>query len=267
MLPAGTLRFAPLIEIAPIISSYWLLPAAGFVAGFVDSIAGGGGMISLPALLAAGLPPHLALGTNKLQSALGTTFAAGNYARRGFVAREGLVAGIGWTGVAAFAGAWCVSRLPADLLVRVIPWLLVAIFAYVLVSPKVGEARTRARWSVITFNTVAGLGLGFYDGFFGPGTGSFWTMGFVLLLGYPLPQATGHTKVMNLTSNIASLAWFAWHGSVFWMVGATMGAANIVGALLGSHLAIRKGAKFIRGAFLVVVGLTIARLLWRSFGG
>lgn len=224
-------------------------------------------MISLPALLAAGLPPHLALGTNKLQSALGTTFAAANYARRGCVSAEGLATGITATALAAFAGAWCVSRLPADLLVRVIPWLLVAIFAYVLASPKLGEQRMRARLGVTTFGVVGGAVLGFYDGFFGPGTGSFWTMGFVLLLGYPLPQATGHTKVMNLTSNVASLAWFAWHGSVFWSVGATMGAANIAGALLGSHLAIRKGAGFIRAAFLVVVGVTIARLLWRSFGG
>ncbi len=224
-------------------------------------------MISLPALLASGLPPHVALGTNKLQSALGTTFSAANYARRGCVSSEGLATGVVWTGVAAFAGAWCVSRLSADLLVRVVPWLLVAIFVYVLASPKVGEARGRVRLSVIVFNSLAGAVLGFYDGFFGPGTGSFWTMGFVLLLGYPLPQATGHTKVMNLTSNIASLAWFAWHGSVFWTLGVAMGAANIVGALLGSHLAIRKGAGFIRGAFLVVVGLTIARLLWRALTG
>ena len=224
-------------------------------------------MISLPALLAAGLPPHLALGTNKLQSALGTTFAAANYARRGCVSGEGLATGIAATGLAAFAGAWCVSRLPADLLVRVIPWLLVAIFTYVLLSPKIGEKRTSARLRVALFGVVGGAALGFYDGFFGPGTGSFWTMGFVVLLGYPLPQATGHTKVMNLTSNLASLAWFAWQGSVFWSVGAMMGAANIAGALLGSHLAIRQGAGFIRAAFLVVVGATIARLLWRSFGG
>ncbi len=224
-------------------------------------------MISLPALLAAGLPPHLALGTNKLQSALGTTFAAANYARRGCVSGEGLATGIAATGLAAFAGAWCVSRLPADLLVRVIPWLLVAIFTYVLLSPKIGEKRTSARLRVALFGVGGGAALGFYDGFFGPGTGSFWTMGFVVLLGYPLPQATGHTKVMNLTSNLASLAWFAWQGSVFWSVGATMGAANIAGALLGSHLAIRQGAGFIRAAFLVVVGATIARLLWRSFGG
>lgn len=221
-------------------------------------------MISLPALLAVGLPPHVALGTNKLQSAMGTSFAAGNYARRGLVSGEGLPVGVGCTALAAFAGAWSVSRLSAELLLHVIPWLLVAIFVYVLLSPRVGESRREARFGVVAFNALAGVVLGYYDGFFGPGTGSFWTMGYVALLGYTLPQATGQTKVMNLTSNVASLVWFGSNGSVLWPVGAAMGAANIVGALLGSHLAIRKGTRFIRNAFLIVVGLTVARLIWRS---
>lgn len=239
---------------------------AGFAAGFVDSIAGGGGLISMPALLAAGLPPHLALGTNKLQSALGTSFATGNYARRGLVTREGLASGVTCTAVAAFAGAWAVTRLPGDFLVRVIPWLLAAIFLYVLASPRVGETRRAARLGVVAFHVALGCALGFYDGFFGPGTGTFWTAGYVVLLGFTLPHATGHTKVMNLTSNLASLAWFAWHGDVFWSVGVAMGGANIAGALLGSTLAIRRGAGFIRAFFLLAVGATIARLLWRSFG-
>jgi uncharacterized membrane protein YfcA len=240
---------------------------AGFAAGLIDSIAGGGGMISLPALLAAGVPPHFALGTNKLQSALGTSFATANYARRGCITIEGLGLGVAVTAVAAFAGAWCDTRMSADLLVRVIPWLLVAIFIHVLVSPRVGEERRKARLGVVGFHVAAGCVLGFYDGFFGPGTGSFWTMGFVVLMGFNLPHATGHTKVMNLTSNVASLVWFAAHGSVFWTLGAVMGGANIAGALLGSHLAIRNGARFIRAVFLLVVGATIARLFWQSFSG
>lgn len=243
------------------------IAVAGFAAGFIDSIAGGGGLISLPALLASGVPPHIALGTNKLQSALGTSFAAANYARRGCITSEGLGLGVAVTAVAAFSGAWCVTRMSADLLVRIIPWLLAAIFVYVLVSPKVGEVRRKARLGVVGFHVAAGCALGFYDGFFGPGTGSFWTMGFVLLMGFTLPHATGHTKVMNLTSNVASLVWFVAHGSVFWTLGAVMGGANIAGALLGSHLAIRNGARFIRAVFLLVVGATIARLLWSSFGG
>jgi hypothetical protein len=241
--------------------------AAGFAAGFVDSVAGGGGLISLPALLAAGLPPHLALGTNKLQSAMGTSFAAANYARRGLAGREGLALGAACTGLAALAGAACVSRIAGGVLVRVIPWLLAAIFFHAAAKPRIGETPSRPRVGVTAFGAGAGLVLGFYDGFFGPGTGSFWTAGFVLLAGLALPQATGRTKVMNLASNLASLAWFSGHGDVAWALGASMGVANIGGALLGSHLAIRKGARFIRVFFLIAVGATIARLAWRSFGG
>lgn len=247
-------------------TTYVVLPIAGFVAGFIDSIAGGGGLISMPALLSVGLPPHLALGTNKLQSALGTTFASTNYARQGLVSREGLAPGILCTALAALAGAWSVTHLSGDRLVRVIPWLLGAIFIYALASPNLGAVRRTARMPVPAFHGLFGLGLGFYDGFFGPGTGSFWTLGYVVLLGYTLPHATGHTKVMNLTSNVASLAWFAWHGDVWWIVGSSMGAANIAGALLGSTLAIKRGAKFIRAFVLLAVGATIVRLLWNSWG-
>lgn len=241
-----------------------VLALVGFCAGFIDSIAGGGGLISMPALLAAGMPPHLALGTNKLQSAMGTTFATANYARRGLVTREGLALGVGVTGPAAFLGAFAVTQLSGDLLMHVIPWLLGAIFIYVLVSPKIGDERRHARLAPAVFHGAFGLVLGFYDGFFGPGTGTFWTMGYVMLMGFTLPHATGHTKVMNLTSNVASLAWFALHGDVAWVAGALMGTANIAGALTGSTLAIRRGAGFIRVVFLLVVGATIARLVWRS---
>lgn len=247
-------------------SVFVVVGIAGFAAGFVDSIAGGGGLISLPALLSVGVPPHLALGTNKLQSALGTSVATANYARRGMITREGLGLGITCTALAAFAGAYAVTRLPADLLLRVIPWLLGAIFLYVLVSPQVGERRREGRLGVVAFHLLFGSMLGFYDGFFGPGTGSFWTIAYVLLLGFALPHATGHTKAMNLASNLASLAWFAWHGDVFWVLGTTMGAANIGGAFLGSTLAIRRGAKFIRIFFLLAVGATIVRLILRSLG-
>jgi uncharacterized membrane protein YfcA len=246
--------------------SAWLLIAlAGFAAGFIDSIAGGGGMISLPALLTAGLPPHLALGTNKLQSALGTSFSTANYASRRLVMADGLAVGIPATALAAFAGAWLVTRMSADLLVRTIPWLLIAIFVFVLLAPKLGVQRGRARMGSAGFYCAFGLLLGFYDGFFGPGTGTFWTFGFLLLLGYTLPHATGQTKTVNLTSNVASLVWFAWHGEVAWLLGLAMGSANVCGALVGSSLAIKRGAGFIRVCFLAVVGATILRLLWRAW--
>lgn len=241
-----------------------MLSVTGFAAGFVDSIAGGGGLISLPALLSVGVPPHIALGTNKLQSMLGASFATANYARQGLITRDGTTLGVAVTAGSSFAGAFLVSRVSADLLVRMIPWLLAAIFVYVWVSPKIGHAKKNARIGVGVFYAFFGGLLGLYDGFFGPGTGSFWTIAHVLLLGFTLPHAIGHTKVMNLTSNAAALVFFASHGSVAWIVGLCMGGANIAGALIGSTLAIKKGAGFIRIFFLLAVGATIARLVWRS---
>jgi uncharacterized membrane protein YfcA len=242
-----------------------LLASAGFAAGLVDAIAGGGGIISLPALLAFGLPPHVALGTNKLQAALGTALATGNYARRGLLDRSQLPLGIACTAAGALAGALLVSRVPSVWLARVAPWLLLAILVYVVRSPGLGSAPRAPSMKVRVFSLVFGPSLGFYDGFFGPGTGSFWTVAFVGLLGFTLPRATAHTKVMNLTSNVVALAWFAVHRDVAWRLGLAVGAANVAGALVGSSLAIERGARLIRGVFLVVVAATLASLVWRSF--
>src|SRR5579862_5469130 len=143
------------------------LALAGFAAGFVDSIAGGGGIISLPALLAAGLPPHLALGTNKLQACLGTTMAATTYARRGLLAERELPLGIACTAAGSLAGAALVTHLSSMWLARAIPWLLVAIFLYVLRAPRVGDDSGESKVPAGLFGALAGLGLGFYDGFFG----------------------------------------------------------------------------------------------------
>jgi uncharacterized membrane protein YfcA len=241
-----------------------LLALAGFGAGFVDSIAGGGGIISLPALLAVGVPPHLALGTNKLQASLGTALAAANYARRSLVARAQLLPGVTFTAAGALAGAVLVVRLPSMWLAHFVPWLLVAIFFYVLRSPELGESSRRARMTTVPFSVVFGLSLGFYDGFFGPGTGSFWTAAFLALLGFALPQATAQTKVMNLASNVVALAWFGIQGEVLWRLGLGIGAANVAGALAGSSLAIEKGARMIRVFFLLAVAATLVRLLWRN---
>jgi uncharacterized protein len=241
-----------------------LLALAGFSAGFVDSIAGGGGVISLPALLAVGVPPHLALGTNKLQASLGTSFAAANYARRGQVDRAQLLPGVGCTAAGALAGAMLAVRLPSTWLGHVVPWLLLAILVYAVRSPELGDAPRRARMTIATFSVVFGLSLGFYDGFFGPGTGSFWTLAFLGLLGLALPRATAQTKVMNLTSNVVALAWFGVHGEVLWRLGLGIGAANVAGALAGSSLAIGRGARFIRVFFLVAVAATLLRLIWQN---
>jgi hypothetical protein len=241
-----------------------LLAAAGFAAGLVDAIAGGGGIISLPALLALGLPPHVALGTNKLQAALGTSLATTNYARRGLLERSQLPLGVACTAVGALIGAFLVTRLPSEWLARVAPWLLLAIFVYVARTPRIGAVARPPVLRVPAFSLAFGLSLGFYDGFFGPGTGSFWTVAFLSLLGFTLPRATANTKAMNLTSNVVALGWFALHGDVAWRVGLAMGTANVAGAFVGSSLAIERGARLIRAVFLVVVAATLARLVWRS---
>jgi uncharacterized membrane protein YfcA len=242
-----------------------LLVLAGFSAGFVDSIAGGGGIVSLPALLAVGMPAHLAFGTNKLQATLGTALAARNYARRGLLEGAQLPLGVTCTAAGALAGAALVVRLPSAWLGHVVPWLLVAIFAYAVCSPRLGESEGRARMTSGAFSVAFGLVLGFYDGFFGPGTGSFWTMAFLTVRGLPLPQATAQTKAMNLTSNAVALAWFAAHGDVMWRLGLTMGVANVAGAFAGSSLAMEKGSRLIRVFFLLAVAATLARLVWLNW--
>src|SRR5580692_10437906 len=244
--------------------AYGLLALAGFSAGLVDAIAGGGGIISLPALLAVGLPPHLALGTNKLQAGLGTSMAAANYARRGLLVRAEVPLAASCTAAGALAGAALVTRLPSRWLAGVGPWLLLAIFVHVVRAPRFGEAERVARIEARPFSIASGLLLGSYDGFFGPGTGSFWTIAFVALRGFSLQRATAQTKAMNLTSNAVALAWFAVRGDVAWRLGLAVAAANVAGAFVGSSLAIERGARLIRAFFLLAVGATVMRLVWRT---
>ena len=242
--------------------AYPVLFATGLSAGLVDSIAGGGGVISIPVLLNFGLPPQLALGTNKFQASFGSVAASWRYARHGLVDLRACVPGIALTLAGALAGALAVQRIDPQVLGHVIPILLIAIIVYLIFQPQIGLDDRPARLPAGLFYAIFGLGLGFYDGFFGPGTGSFWAIAFVLLLGQNLTRATAHTKVMNATSNLASLALFALAGLVDLGSGAAMGAGQLAGARLGASLVVRKGSRFVRPAFLAMAALTIARLLW-----
>jgi uncharacterized membrane protein YfcA len=242
--------------------AYPLLVVTGLGAGLVDSIAGGGGLIALPMLLSLGIPATFALGTNKLQSAFGTSTAARHYVRSGAVDLRACRLGIALTFAGALAGTWTVQRLNSDILVRLLPWLLAAVFLYMVFRPEVGSVARPARMPRTAFFLAAGPILGFWDGFFGPATGSFWTMAFVLLLGCNFVTATGSTKVMNLTSNLAAVALFAIGGHVYFAAGLSMAAGQIVGARLGAGLVVKKGARFVRPIFLIVVALTIARLFY-----
>ena len=242
-----------------------LLFLAGGFAGFVDSIAGGGGLIALPALLAAGVPPHQALATNKLQGTFGTLSATTNYIRLGHMRLGELLPGIAATLAGAALGAWAVQQFSAGFLKGLIIVMMMAIFLYTLLTPKLGLEPKPHRIPHWLFHLLFGLLLGFYDGFFGPGTGSFWTLALVLLLGLDLKAATARTKVFNLTSNIVALVVFIFSGLVIWRIGLAMGAGQLAGAWAGSTLVHRRDVSFIRVFFLLVVAATILKLLWEQF--
>lgn len=246
---------------------YPLLFATGLVAGFVDAVAGGGGLIAIPVLLSTGLPPQTALGTNKLQATFGSASAAWHYARAGLVDWRDCGTGVFFTVAGAVAGTLLVSHLPTDLLQQAIPWLLVVVILYLVFQPRVGAAGRQARMTSGWFHGLLGLSLGFYDGFFGPGTGTFWAMAYVVFRGFDLLRATAHTKVLNFSSNATSLAVFWASGMCHVPAGLCMGLGQLVGARLGSRIVIRRGVAFIRPLFIAVALAITVRLVWQNLAG
>ncbi len=244
---------------------YCVLFLAGLCAGFVDSIAGGGGLISLPALLSVGLPPQLALGTNKLQGSFGTLSAALNFIRTGVVNLNESICGMVFTFMGAVLGAWAIQQIQAGFIRHIIPVMLLFVFFYTLFAKNLGVETSRPRMGQTLFFMVFGLVLGFYDGFFGPGTGSFWTGALLILLGLDMTRASGLTRIMNFVSNIVALSVFIMGGNVLYSAGLTMAAAQIIGARIGSGMAIKKGAAFIRPVFLTMVFITIIRLIYVNY--
>ncbi|MEY4485405.1 MAG: hypothetical protein RL693_2857 [Verrucomicrobiota bacterium] len=243
-----------------------LLFGTGLSAGFIDAIAGGGGLISVPALLWAGLPPQMALGTNKMQSSWGTLMAVRNYVRAGLVAWKDVRLTVIFTFVASCLGTWTVTQISNEALKKIVPWMLLSIAVYVLLRPGLGKTAAKARLSLGAFAALAGTVLGFYDGFFGPGAGAFWAMACISLLGLELTRATAFTKVVNLTSNLASLLVFILTARVNYEVAAAMIAGQLIGARMGAGMAIKHGAPFIRIIFLTVVFALVSKLLWDQFG-
>lgn len=245
--------------------TYALLFVAGFGGGFIDAVAGGGGLITVPALLATGMPPQVALGTNKLQACCGTAIAVWHYAKAGLMKTPWLWLGVALAFFASMGGAYAVSVLSKDLLKQLIPWLLAAVAVYTALNRRFGIQTGRQRMSPFLFAAIFGIALGFYDGFFGPGTGSFWTLAVVALLGLELRGATGYTKAANLASNVGSLVIFLGIGSVHFAAAGAMIGGQLLGARLGSALVIKQGAKFIRPVFLTVVFAMTLKLLWDAW--
>jgi hypothetical protein len=238
-----------------------ILAAVGLLAGFVDAIAGGGGLISLPALLSVGLPPVGALAANKAQSSIGTTIAAITYWRRGFVELPRLVPAIVATFAGSMLGAFTVQHIDTSRLTVAVPVALITIAAYFLFAPRLTDADRQARLSFARFVPLMGALIGFYDGLFGPGTGSFLTMGFVMLFGLGVTKAAANTKVLNLTSNLAALLLFVISGNVVWPAAFAMAVGQVAGGYLGALTGIRFGARVIRPLVVVVSMILALRLL------
>ena len=238
-----------------------LLAAAGFFAGFVDAIAGGGGLITVPAMLIAGIPPLQSLGTNKVQSVFGSASATIAYARKGHVnLREQLPMAL----MAVFGGALgaaLATIVPGDVLRAIMPVLLVTIALYFALKPNLSDVDSHRRITPFVFGLTFVPAIGFYDGVFGPGTGSFFMLAFVSLAGFGMLKATAHTKLLNLGSNTGALIVFASFGATLWKIGLIMGVCQFLGAQLGSRLAMRTGARLIKPLLVVVcIAFTIKLL-------
>ncbi|WP_062205774.1 TSUP family transporter [Aureimonas sp. AU12] len=241
---------------------FLLLVAAAFLAGFVDAIAGGGGMITVPALLIGGFDPLTALGTNKLQSLFGSGSATISYARNGHVDLASLLPAAALAFAGAAAGALLAANLPLDLLRTLLPFLLIAIAVYFAVKPGLSDIDRERRISPRSFALFVVPLVGAYDGLFGPGTGSFFMLAFVGLAGYGVLKATAHTKLLNFASNVGGFAVFAAVGSIHWKLGLAMGVAQFLGARLGAASAMRFGARLIRPLLVTVCIALAVKLLW-----
>lgn len=243
----------------------WVLVALGFVgvaAGFVDAVAGGGGLISISALVSAGLPPVAALATNKAQSIVGTSMAAFTFWRKGYIQPGILLPSILTAFVGSWLGATVVRLIDTSTLTLAIPLAIIGVALYFAFSPSIRDIDSTPRLRFDLFMPMVAFALGFYDGVFGPGTGSFLMISFVALFGFSAIRASANTKVINLVSNLAALIFFILAGEVVWVVAAVMAAGNFVGGYLGALVGIRFGVKIIRPLVIVVSIILAGRLLF-----
>lgn len=231
------------------------------VAGCCDAIAGGGGLMTLPALMLAGLDPVAAIATNKLQGSAGSVSATIAFARRGLIRWNEAGPAAFAAGAASIVGALCVSLLPRGLLDALVPLLLIAIALYFASARRIRNEDAAARMTPALFALTLAPAVGFYDGVFGPGAGAFYMIGFVGLLGLGVVRATAHTKLANAASNLCSLGLFAVQGAIVWPVGLAMALGAFLGAQIGSALAVRLGARLIRPLLVLIACAMALRLL------
>lgn len=244
----------------------WILSGVSFLAGFVDSIAGGGGLIMLPALLLAGIPPQNALGTNKFGSTFGTGVALVNFVRNKKVIWRIAIVGILFTLTGSFLGTKTIllfsNQVIGKIIVLLLPFAILGALAPRKERP-LNEALTK--WDLYLKVPLICFSIGFYDGFFGPGTGSFLIIAFYVWIGLNLVQASATAKVFNFLSNVAALTVFLIEGKVLFWLGVPLAIANIIGNHLGSMLAIKKGSQVVKGFLMVSLTILFISLIWKYF--
>lgn len=248
---------------------YLILAIAAFAAGLIDAVVGGGGLIQLPALFSVfpNTAPATLLGTNKLSGVWGTTAAAAGFARKAKVRWSTAVPAAFAAFVLSFVGAFTVTHIPADFIRKLLPLILIAIAIYTFRKKDFGSIHaplhTGGKERVMA--VIIGGSIGFYDGFFGPGTGSFLVFLFVRFFGFDFLGASAAAKVVNVACNTAALLWFGYSGHLLWQLGLMMAVCNVLGSLTGIRLAVRHGSGFVRKLFLIVVGALICKTLYDGF--
>ena len=250
-------------------TSYLVLCVAAFLAGLIDAVVGGGGLIQTPALFSVfpNIAPASLLGTNKLAGVWGTSAAAINFSRRVKLEWNTAMPAAMAAFAFAFLGAYTVTKIPPDFFRKLLPFILVAVALYTLKKKDFGSrhAPLHAGVKEKAIALCVGGGIGFYDGFFGPGTGSFLVFLFVRFFGFDFLGASAVAKVVNVACNLAALLWFWYSGHLLWQIGLMMAVCNVTGSLIGTRLAIRKGSQFVRKLFLFVVAALILKTGYDAF--
>ncbi|HZW60728.1 MAG TPA: TSUP family transporter [Candidatus Babeliales bacterium] len=244
-----------------------LLFIVGLVAGMVDAIVGGGGLITLPALFGVGLPPSIAIGTNKLQAFFGTFSATLSFYRKKMYSIRTISKGIIPILGGALLGAIVSQSLSVAVLSNIMPFLLLFILTYVILAPKFGSEDLTPKMNEIFFYLLGGILLGFYDGFFGPGVGSLWIFALSYFLGYNLLKASAYTKVFNLVSNVVATVCFIIGGNINYKIAVVMAMGQFIGGKIGTRVALKGGFIVIRPLFMLVSAGVISMLIYKNSPG
>lgn len=246
-----------------------ILFTGAFLAGLIDAVVGGGGLVLVPTLFAIypNMPPATLLGTNKVASVMGTIAAAISYAKRVRIQWSTAIP----AAIAAFAfsfmGAYTITHIPTELVRKALPFVLIALVLYTLRKKDLGKyhapllSGNKEKWIA----ALVGGGIGFYDGLFGPGTGSFLVFLFVRVFGFDFLRASAVSKVVNIATNLAALSWFGYSGHILWIIGISMALFNVAGSIIGSRLAIKHGSGFVRKLFIIVVSALIVKTSYDAF--